>query len=211
MARWTWNEDLGQYTSGNLILSSGDIQDVVVNDWIDDNIFVVLQITQLMANGEMTIQEWQDRMVAEIRNAYAEQAILAAGGRAQMTQQFWGAVGGLLRVQYRFLENFAQEIRAGHLSAGQIGARITMYINSARSAFWRIRDFIEKIKGNDQERWIPVGDDKTCGPCAEAGEAGWQPIGTFAQPGSGTVRREPGTTQCEGLTNCRCTKEYRKS
>lgn len=207
MARWTWDGE--QYISSSQILSSQDIEGYV-DDWIDDNIFVVLQITQRLVDGELTIQAWQDRMIAEIRNAYGEQAIFAAGGWDQMTQQYWGAVGGLLRVQYGFLRNFAKEIKAGRLSAGQIGRRITMYINSARSAFWRIRDFIEKAKGNKQERWIPVGDDVTCGPCSEAGEAGWQPIGTFAQPGSGTVRRKP-RTNCEGLTNCRCTKEYRKS
>ena len=207
---WKWDERLRRYrdTATGRILSFDQVGDLV-DDWVDDSISIVAQLANLLATGKLSVQDWQSRMVTEIKNSYIEQAILAGGGRDSMTQGDWGIVGNLLRHQYQYLSNFAQEIKAGHLTVGQIVSRASMYINSARSAFWAIRDRREKAKGMTEERWIAIGDEATCGPCASADAENWQPIGTFGQPGSGVVRRKP-KTECEGLTHCRCRKEYRK-
>ena len=210
MTAWNWNEKLRRYqeaTGQRRILSFAQVNDIV-DDWIDDNASVVVQLAELVSTGRLSIQDWQDRMIKEVRAAYIEQAELGGGGRVTMTQGDWGKVGNMLRRQYQYLSNFAQEIRAGHLTVGQIVSRASMYINSARSAFWAIRDRREKSKGMTEERWIAIGDEATCEPCASADGEGWKPIGTFGQPGSGVVRRKP-KTECEGLTHCRCRKEYR--
>jgi len=82
-----------------------------------------------------------------------------------------------------------------------------MYVNSARSSFWTVLDRQMRDAGYTQERWEAIGDANTCSPCNEGDMMGWQPIGTFAEPGSGYVLREP-ATECAGLSSCRCRKEY---
>ena len=54
-----------------------------------------------------------------------------------MTQSDYGRVGGLLKRQYQYLDNFAKEIGAGKLSQGQVETRSKMYINSSTQAFER--------------------------------------------------------------------------
>jgi hypothetical protein len=83
-----------------------------------------------------------------------------------------------------------------------------MYVNSARGAYWLTRDQAEKDRGMTVEIWHVIGDKHTCSPCSDAAEAGAQPIGTFAQPGSGIVRLSP-VTVCQGYSACRCKKSYR--
>ena len=207
---WRWSEELKRYrdTTSGQMLSFAQVQDLI-DQSLNIKEPVVDQLAQLLAAGQISIQDWRDRMAREIKRTYIQQAILAAGGRDQMTSRFWGSIGPLLRKQYGYLNRFAKNIAAGQLSEAQIRMRSRMYINSARSAFWRIRDFIERIKGNNEEKWIAMGDENTCSPCFEADQMGWQPIGTFAQPGSGQVLKEP-PSQCEGLTKCRCRKDYRK-
>jgi len=169
----------------------------------------VTTINTMLADGRLNTADWKTGFARQIKNAYIQQAELAAGGRAGMTPQMWGSVGGSVREQYRYLDKFAKQIEGKQLSPVQIEARTKMYINSSRESFWRIKDMKAKDAGMTEEKWNAIGDDSTCGPCADAGAMGWQPIGTFAQPGSGRVMNRP-RTNCQGLTNCRCEKLYRK-
>ena len=169
----------------------------------------VTTINTMLADGRLNTADWKTGFARQIKNAYIQQAELAAGGRSQMTPQMWGSVGGSVREQYRYLDKFAKQIESKQLTPAQIEARTKMYINSSRESFWRIKDMKAAGAGMTEEKWNAIGDDSTCGPCSDAGSMGWQPIGTFAQPGSGRVMVKP-RTNCQGLTNCRCEKEYRK-
>ena len=169
----------------------------------------VTTINTMLADGRLNTADWKTGFARQIKNAYIQQAELAAGGRSQMTPQMWGSVGGSVREQYRYLDKFAKQIESKQLTPVQIEARTKMYINSSRESFWRIKDMKARGTGMTEERWVDEGDSNVCGPCADAGAMGWQPIGTFAQPGSGQVLVKP-KTSCQGLTNCRCEKEYRK-
>lgn len=208
--RWVWEEDTQRYRdleTGRFLSRVAIL--AIINDIVDRTISnPVTMIDTMLSDGRLNVAEWKTAFARQIKNAYIQQAELAAGGRAQVTQQMWGSVGGALREQYRYLDKFAEQIAAGKLTPGQIEMRSKMYINSSREAFWRIKDMKAVAEGMTQERWIPIGDESTCDPCSDAGAMGWQPIGTFAQPGSGRVLRKP-LTKCQGLTNCRCEKLYR--
>lgn len=210
MATWKWNERLKRYQKypSGKIISWAEVQDLV--DGVVDRASetVVDTLVDMLADGRMNVADWKREFASVIKSAYIIHGELAAGGRENMTPAYWGSIGGRLARQYGYLDDFAEQIDAGQLTEGQIRARAYMYINSSRQAFWGIRDRIEKDKGMTEERWIAIGDDRTCGPCSDADASGWQPIGTFAAPGSGTVHVSP-TTTCAGLTNCRCQKEYR--
>ena len=48
----------------------------------------------------------------------------------------YGRIGGRLNFEYRKLDQFAQEIALGTLSEAQIQARVQLYANGARTAFF---------------------------------------------------------------------------
>lgn len=208
--RWQYEPELERYrnlATGRFISSEQVVG--LVDQLIDrTNESAVDTLSTMVADQRLSTADWKSAMARTIKNAYIQQTELAAGGRENVTQQMWGSAGGQIAEQYRFLDKFARDIETGSLTEAQIRSRSEMYINSSREAFWRVKDRLARDKGLTEERWIPIGDDATCGPCAEAGTEGWQPIGTFAQPGSGRVKVSP-LTSCEGLTRCRCRKEYR--
>lgn len=208
--RWRWEPELDRYRN----LATGRfVSRAQVVDLVDQLVDRTTEsatdtLATMLADHRLSAADWKQAMGRTIKNAYIQQTELAAGGRTNVTQEMWGSVGGQLAEQYGYLDQFARDIEAGSLTEAQIRARSAMYLNSSREAFWRIKDRQARDRGQTQERWITVGDDSVCSPCVDAGGMGWQPIGTFAQPGSGRVLVSP-ETNCQGLTNCRCQKEYR--
>lgn len=90
-----------------------------------------------LVTGQVTIQDWVTQMRANIRQAYISEYVFARGGINMMSQEDWGRIGGILREQYSYLDNFAREIADGKLTPAQIQMRARMYIQSATEAFER--------------------------------------------------------------------------
>lgn len=159
----------------------------------------------LVADGQLSPAEWNRRMRAELKGEYIRQYLLGRGGIEQMKPRDWGSIGGMLREQYAFLDNFTTEL--GGLSEGQIKMRMAgrheraaMYANSAREAYERAFGRSNVDRGATEERWV-LGNAEHCDDCVALAAMGWVPIGTIGQyPGGGGTR-------C--LTNCKCRKEYR--
>lgn len=99
----------------------------------------VLRLCEMLIADEITLGTWQEQMRAEIRMSIIEQYLLGRGGREQLTQVEYGSMGGMIRKQYRYLDRFARQIRAGEVSPAQLRMRAPMYIRSAREAFERAR------------------------------------------------------------------------
>jgi len=176
----------------------------LVDELIDDvNETATDELIDMIMDERITVEEWKRTFAAVLKDLFITLAIL--GGGALLTR--WGSIEAQLRIQYGYLDRFAEQIAAGDLTGAEIRRRARMYVNSARQGFWRQLDQQAAELGYTEERWYAIGDDRTCGPCMEADMMGWQPLGTFAEPGSGTVLRSP-TTMCQGLTNCRCRKVY---
>lgn len=211
---WLWDSQAGQlgqyrdFATGRL-LSDNEVTEIV-NSIIDEaNAEQVEALNAMLEDGRLSAEAWEVAFALLIEILYIQQAELAAGGESQMTPILWALIVTALNVQYGFLEGFAQQINAGQLTAAQIEARTRMYVNSSRESFWIVKDEKAKDAGFTQENWEAIGDDATCDPCFTADALGWQPIGTFGQPGSGRVQIDP-LTLCDGLTNCRCEKLYRQ-
>ena len=155
----------------------------------------------------METRRWKLAFWLLLKGLFLSLALIAGAGALGVGDL--EAVQVLLLIQLRYLDRFAQEVASGAISVAEARRRMRMYVNSARSAFWTVLDRQMRDAGYTEERWIAIGDQNTCSPCAEADAMGWQPIGTFGEPGSGYVLRDP-TTECSGLTACRCRKLYRK-
>ena len=74
---------------------------------------------------------------ARVSNIFSSQYLLAKGGRNAMFQADLDAIGEMLRTQYTFLQNFAEDVRAGELSQAQIAARSELYLDSSTQSHER--------------------------------------------------------------------------
>lgn len=167
------------------------------------------KLTRDLYAGRMNLPTWERLFATEMKNAALQQAALAKGGWQNMTSADFGRVGRFLREQYKFLDGFAKDIKAGRylnakgqppMSPQQAYARSRLYGQAGRQAYWVQRGQVMKEVGRTQERRIARGDGRTCGNCEELARLGWRPIGTLPAPGG---------PPCKGLTLCRCEKEYR--
>lgn len=184
---------------------AADLVDELIDAVSEDEIDEILDILGDEPTPEK-VDEWKRRFWALLKWLFLALALLAAAGA--LLPEDWEAIQILLMVQLVYLDRFAQELASGAISVAEARRRMRMYVNSARSAFWTVLDRQMREAGYTQEKWIAIGDENTCQACMHAHGMGWQPIGTFAEPGSGYVLRNP-TTECSGLTHCRCRKTYK--
>jgi hypothetical protein len=199
-------EWIDEETGARVDLSgAADLVDALIDAVSDDEIDELLDILS-EEPAEEEVERWKNRFWLLLKWLYVALAMVAAAGA--LTVGDLEEVQVLLLVQLTFLDRFAQEVATGAVSRAEAGRRMRMYVNSARSSFWRTLDRKMLEAGYTEEIWDAIGDANTCSPCAEADAMGWQPIGTFAQPGTGFVLVSP-TTECQGLTSCRCRKDYR--
>jgi len=183
---------------------AGDLVDTLIDTTNEDEVDEILEILSEEPTPE-EVRKWKRRFWLLLKWTFLAMGLFAAAGA--MTGGDMDAVQILLSAQLFYLDRFAQEVASGAISKAEAGRRMRMYVNSSRSAFWTVLDRVMIDAGYTQERWIAIGDANTCSPCNEADMMGWQPIGTFAEPGSGYVLRDP-TTECSGLSLCRCRKQY---
>jgi hypothetical protein len=179
--------------------------------WADQSLDASASVTDALANmvaGEAPVlspADWRDAMRTEIKKEYIRQYLSSIGGRERMTAERWGSLGGMIGQQYKFLNDFTDEIAAGKLSEAQIRARAAMYVKSAREARERARAQVASEAGWTEVLW-QINPGENCEDCIAFNAMGWQLVaddpygGCF--PGSGC-------TQC--MSNCNCGLDYRES
>lgn len=200
-----WVDEAGNIPRINLE-QAGDLVDQLIDTVNEDEVDEILDILSDSPTEEET-QRWKSSFWLLLKVTYLALAFVAAAGALSVSEL--ENVQILLQAQLFYLDRFAQEVAAGAISKPEARRRMRMYVNSSRSAFWTVLDREMRDAGYTEERWDAIGDRNTCSPCTEADMMGWQPIGTFGEPGSGYVLRNP-TTECAGLSSCRCRKEYRQ-
>ena len=134
---------------------------------VETSIAASTQVSDDLATGvrgerpTIDASRWRDEMRKEIKEEYLRQYMLGRGGRGVMDRSDWGRVGGIIREQYRHLDEFFAAIESGQLSErlpegmrdavvviermvglvplteAQVRARAQMYLKSAREAYER--------------------------------------------------------------------------
>lgn len=149
-------------------------------------------------SGEITLDEWRERMRAENRIVHVNAAVMARGGRDQMTPADWGRVGREVRKANEYLEKFTMDVASGKWPLdGRFNARAKMYVEAARAAHENERRRMSANAGLTQARRIQHSQEP-CDDCTEEARKGWQPINDI---------RPIGDSRCR--THCLCTIEYR--
>jgi hypothetical protein len=152
-----------------------------------------------LRNREISLADWQLQMRNEMRNMHNAAAMVAKGGREQMTYADWGRTGRELRSQYEYLDKWAADIASGKAPLdGRANVRAKLYGQAARGTYEQERRAMAADKGNDEEMRILHAKESCRGCISFAGY--WAPIGDLPKIGS---------QDCS--TNCLCTFEYRRS
>lgn len=206
-----WNETAGRYID----LSTGRFVPFVD---VRDSLELVMDasgvrmstLTDQLIGEQISLAEWQLGLMEEIKISHTAAAAAASGGWAQMSQSDWGAVGRLIRDQYDFLRNFANEIASGKQRLdGTARVRTDLYAQAARGTFEETRRRYERLKNGMEEEARALGEADHCSSdddprgdlegCLELAALGWQPIGTLPKIGQSVC-----------ITRCHCRFIYRK-
>lgn len=133
-------------------------------------------------------------MREEIKRTQIASEMLARGGRAQMTAADFGRVGQRVREQYRFLRDFARQLRDGSIRTdGTFLNRAKMYAAAARVAFEEsVGDLLANL--GYRVEWNVLHPAEHCGVCVSETARGQVPIGSLIPIGQRTCR---GNDKCE--------------
>lgn len=199
MTRYTFDRRIGRYResgSGRLI-SEKFVRDAV--DALADGVSGDLAaLSRRLLNGEVSLAEWQAQAMATIKSAHVATAVVAKGGRSEVSPADFGRIGQKVREQYRYVRSFAQDIAGGRQPLnGTLPARAQQYGQAARVTYEAIKAADDKARGMQVERNVLHGRDH-CGQCPKLTAKGWVPIGSLPPIGSRPCR-----------VNDRCTIERR--
>ncbi|HEU4649021.1 MAG TPA: hypothetical protein VFS33_08180 [Gemmatimonadales bacterium] len=144
----------------------------------------------------ITLEQWHLEMKRLTKSAHLFGAAAAKGGWAQMGSADYGRVGQAVRDQYKWLERFADQVRAGLPMDGRALQRAELYVLSSRSLYHRVERLEMQSRAMRYEKSELHAADH-CRQCLDEAARGWVPIGEFVPVG-----------QRECRARCRCTVSY---
>jgi hypothetical protein len=118
----------------------------------------------------------------QIKSMHVNAAASAMGGRDQMTQSNWGQVGQIVKGQYAYLDNFAEQIANGLPIDGRVLERMKLYTEAAVGTHEKFNSLRFKNAGYDKERSVLDPRANHCtgdGSCVEQAARSWQDIGNM--------------------------------
>lgn len=155
-------------------------------------------IGQLLVDGKISLDTWQDETARALRKLHIEQAILARGGSDRMTKADYLAVGRNLKEEYKYLRNFAQELADGKITEAEFKARLKLYAGRSRRSYAVMERQNYKDDGYVYMQRFLDRIAVHCQECVRYAAEGVQPIGKLPLP----------TEQCRCGGNCKCTVRY---
>lgn len=200
-AGFVFVKSLGRYrdvASGKFVSESSlrSISDRVMTEYTERRLE---SLTLKLIDGKLDLQDWQSQFAKVLKDSHIVASTIGRGGRAQMGFSEFGRVGARLREEYRYLNQFAQDIKSGRLTSAQILARAKMYAQGVRTSYWEGRREAFRGAGYLEER-RRLHPAEHCTSCVQYANLGWKPIGTLPPPG----------TQSECMHECKCDMEFRK-
>ncbi len=136
--RWQWSEMLRRYrdTKSGRFLSPATVL-TLRDGYLDDRKAVIADLTARLVDGELAVGDWLLAMREQVRDLTLGEYAFGRGGMQAMTEADREAVANAISGQYAYLQAFAESVRAGDLTARQVGARANLYPAAARQAFER--------------------------------------------------------------------------
>jgi hypothetical protein len=151
--------------------------------------------------GRLSLTAWRSVMRDAVKDVHLYSAAAARGGWAQMDAAAYGQVGGIVRGEYQYLEDWARAIADGEAPLdGRLTSRAGLYAERGRYTYHLAeRDVQEELGRREERNVLHVAEHcEGTGSCIEQTEAGWVELGTLLAVGERLCG-----------PRCRCTIEYR--
>lgn len=136
------------------------------------------------SSGIINRSEAELRAIAEITKHNSAVAVIANGGREQMTVKAWGRAAGPVKAERGFLRELFLSFDRGDVTKEQIATRLQNY-SDAPSRYYEnlFRDYA-KDAGLKIEKNISGGSERPCSECPALTAAGDVPIGSTPAVGN---------------------------
>ena len=201
LPQYRWNVKAAQYAdqaTGRFVsrqLIRGQLEKVV-----DGSSQVMRALSQQLRDGNISLADWQLEMMQQIKTTHLAGAAMQKGGWQQMSQADFGRVGRIVRTEYEFLRNFAEQVASGKQKLdGSFTRRAAMYGQQGRPTYLTFWDSTASQRGFDEERSI-LQPAEHCTECISEDAKGFQPLGQMIPIGNRICR-----------SNDKCVKEFRNS
>ena len=200
-AEWAYDANLGRYRRPSGQFMSQKAVMALVDGRIDKLGQNLRRFTQMLADGNITIDQWQGSVREAIKAAHIQATVLGHGGKDGMGSAEYGRIGQRLRAEYSYLQNFAGDILAGRVSVAMALARVQLYAESVRSSYWEGASLRQAKQGYSLMRRILDPQAQHCDDCVRYARAGLVSLGSLPMPGQ----------RCECRARCRCSVEYKRN
>lgn len=177
---------------------------IITDAAIDAKVRNIGQLAEGLRAGVLSLAEWQTAMMQELKDIHLISAALNRGGWANMTQSDFGRVGRIVRDEYAYLRNFANDIAAGNVPLdGRFVRRAQLYGEAGRDTFYNFASVYNARLGFDEIASV-LHARESCPECIDHAGRGFVPISEL-----GASFRPIGSRQC--LSRCKCSYIYRRT
>lgn len=197
-AQWSYDRKTGRFRDEKgRFLSEKSVQSLV-DGRIDKLDRQLRQFTRMLADGAITLDQWQGSVREAIKAAHLQAAIIGHGGRSGMGAAEYGRIGQRLRQEYAYLQGFALDLLEQRSSPAMALARISLYAQSVRGSFWEGASIRKEQQGFGLMQRVLDPTAQHCSDCVAYASRGIVPIGSVPLPGQ----------RCACRARCRCSVRY---
>jgi hypothetical protein len=197
-AAMKWDKQLRTYRDkAGKALTQEQVRDVV-KEAVKHAQDRLTDLTQEMVNGNVSVRDWPERMRDELQTGHAAMLRLAFGGQSKTVQA--NILAEVLKLQWSYLDNFIEQVRAKSITAPQMVSRAGLYGSALYSTYENGVTVREAAAGMKYVQWVL--DDGTL-HCEGDGSCPQQ-----VKRGRVLIKNSPpiGSRICR--VNCRCYKRY---
>lgn len=199
--QWQWSEQRGSYRAPDGTFRNGKQAIAAADQYLANKQLKTADgLFELLRSGQLSVRDAQLVGEREIAKAHLAMAMAAKGGRAQMTQADFGRVGGIVSGELVHWRDRCKELGNGQPLDGRVKQSFRAFIDKSRVTYIRVQQLEMQKRGIDEQRNVLEDRAHACSECPEITALGWQPVGSFSNPGE---------RECRG--NCRCFLQFRSS
>jgi len=197
-AAWSYDRRIGRYRDERGKFLGKEAVGKLVDSRIDQLEANLRRYTRMLADGNLTLDQWQGSVREAIKNAHIQAALIGYGGKDEMGPAEYGRIGQRLRAEYTYLQGFARDLLDGRISNPMALARVGLYAQSVRGSYWQGTELRQQQQGFSLMKRKLDGQAQHCQDCLDYTARGIVPIGTLPLPGQ----------RCACRARCRCSIEY---
>jgi hypothetical protein len=197
-AAWSYDRRIGRYRDERGKFLGKEAVGKLVDSRIDQLEANLRRYTRMLADGNLTLDQWQGSVREAIKNAHIQAALIGYGGKDEMGSAEYGRIGQRLRAEYTYLQGFARDLLDGRISNPMALARVGLYAQSVRGSYWQGTELRQQQQGFSLMKRKLDGQAQHCQDCLDYAARGIVPIGTLPLPGQ----------RCACRARCRCSIEY---